>query len=296
MRTLDIGRLSQYAVMKRKALMYNLLIGFAPDVALGGRVFEYTEPEVLAYVSPANAGYDLSRLAKLPALVMPETGFDEPQIARVGRLKDLAWARGDLRFRFVPNPTLPAIPIPRIQEAAAELEIRDWEFTRTHWAVKAVDLYGVLAELQTGTMAPRVLRVPFDTPREPDLVAVMMPFDGSLVPVYEALGKAAAAAGFRCQRADDIWDHPHIMDDIVSLIWRAQTVISDFTGKNPNVFYETGIAHTLGRDVVPITQTLSDVPFDLRSIRNIVYLNNGEGREQLAAQVEAKLGSVVARP
>jgi hypothetical protein len=37
----------------RKARMYNLLVGFGPDTALGGRMFEYTDQEVLDYIRPA---------------------------------------------------------------------------------------------------------------------------------------------------------------------------------------------------------------------------------------------------
>ena len=59
-------------------------------------------------------------------------------------------------------------------------------------------------------------------------------------------------------------------------------MIADCTGRNPNVFYEIGIAHTLGRDVILITQNEADVPFDLRHLRYVQYLNNGEGREVLA--------------
>jgi hypothetical protein len=89
----------------------------------------------------------------------------------------------------------------------------------------------------------------------------------------------------RCHRADDIWENHHIMDDVISLIWRARVVISDLSSKNPNVPYETGIAHTLGREVIQITQSMENIPFDLRSIRSVAYLHNGEGHERLKAQV-----------
>ena len=65
------------------------------------------------------------------------------------------------------------------------------------------------------------------------------------------------------QRADDIWVNDHIMADIISLNWRARVVISDLSGKNANEFYETGIAHTLGRGVIQVTRFPADVPFDL---------------------------------
>lgn len=85
------------------------------------------------------------------------------------------------------------------------------------------------------------------------------------------------------------------MDDVLSLIWRARAVVSDLTGKNANVFYETGIAHTIGRDVILTSQAMDDVPFDLRSIRTLKYLSNREGLEQLKTQVRDRLRDLSAR-
>ena len=53
------------------------------------------------------------------------------------------------------------------------------------------------------------------------------------------------------------------MDVIWESINRARIVIADTTTRNPNVFYEIGICHTLGKDVILITQDSEDVPFDL---------------------------------
>ncbi|MFI7219147.1 hypothetical protein [Micromonospora maritima] len=275
--------------------MYNLLVGFPEGTAFGGRVVEHTDEAIRAYVAPSGR-VEPSRLVNLPTLVMPELGDSEPQVARVGRIENLILSGSDYRFRFVPNPAVPEIPITRIEAAAQHLGITDWEFVRTHWAVKDVDLYRVLNEtVAGGTPAPRVFRLPIEAPREADLVAVMMPFDARFDPVYEALDAAAADAGLRCHRADNIWVHDQIMDDLISLIWRARAVISDFTSKNANVFYETGIAHTLGRDVIQITQSVEDVPFDLRSIRSVPYLANGEGLLRLREQVADRLRDLVAR-
>jgi hypothetical protein len=66
-------------------------------------------------------------------------------------------------------------------------------------------------------------------------------------------------------------------------------VIADLSSRNPNVFYETGIAHALGREVVQIAQSIEDIPFDLRAIRSLTYLNNGEGLERLKSQVVERL-------
>lgn len=128
--------------------------------------------------------------------------------------------------------------------------------------------------------SPNIFDLPVD-PIDPNLVSVMMPFDMELKPVYKSIEKASSKAGFTCTKVDDIWDHSTIIQDIFSLIFRSYIVVCDFTGKNPNVFYEAGIAHTLGKHVVPITQSAQDIPFDLQHHRYIKYLNNDEGIREL---------------
>ena len=61
------------------------------------------------------------------------------------------------------------------------------------------------------------------------------------------------------------------MGDVWTAICRSRIIIADCTGRNPNVFYEIGIAHTVGKPVILIAQNSKDVPFDLRHIRYIPY-------------------------
>jgi hypothetical protein len=88
-------------------------------------------------------------------------------------------------------------------------------------------------------------------------------------------------------------ENPAIIQDVVSLIDRSRIVVCDCTGRNPNVFYEAGIAHTLGREVILITQSANDIPFDLRHLRYIPYLNNNEGRLALADALQGRMQTVV---
>ena len=132
----------------------------------------------------------------------------------------------------------------------------------------------------------------FDVPSEEidsNLVSVMMPFQSSLSPVYDSIKLAAGDSGLICSRADDIWNHSTVIQDIFSLIFKSFIVVCDFTGKNPNVFYEAGIAHTLGKHVIPITQSEHDIPFDLQHHRYIKYLNNNEGIEELRNALASRL-------
>lgn len=277
--------------------MYNLLIGLTRGEVGVDRLLEYTVDEVYQYIAPAagkaRGEVKVDRLLNLPTLLMPETGFDdEPQIARVGHVTNVNKSRYGYTFTFVPNPAIAPIPSPRIEAAAAVLDIADWEFHRTHWAVKDVDLYRVLSQEIAAKAKPKVFQFPISEPFESDLVAVMMPFNAGFTPVYESMKAGVEAAGMRCLRADDIWERDHILDDILSLIWRARVVIADLSGKNPNVFYEAGIAHTLGRDTILVAQSMDDIPFDLQGIRALKYLNNGEGRDALTKGITSRLNTI----
>lgn len=137
------------------------------------------------------------------------------------------------------------------------------------------------------SFAPNVFSIP-DGEVEVDLVTVMMPFAG-FDGVYSAIKNACSTVGLRCLRADDIWDNSSIIQDIFSLIYRAKIVIVDFSGKNPNVMYETGIAHTLGKTVVPLAQVVLDIPSDMVHHRALIYLKNGEGLAKLELDLVKKL-------
>ena len=138
--------------------------------------------------------------------------------------------------------------------------------------------------------SPSVFSIP-DGDVEDDLVAVMMPFSG-FDGVYESIRNACFAVGYRCLRADDIWESSSIIQDIFSLIYRAKIVVVDFSGKNPNVMYETGIAHTLGKIVVPLAQIVQDIPSDMVHHRALIYLKNGEGLQALEAGLTKKLRTI----
>lgn len=275
--------------------MYNLLIGRIDGRLPRDRILEYTGESAKSYVSP-DGTLRPERLQYLPTLALPELQDSEVrQVAQVGNIERLAPSGRDYVFRFVPSSSVPQIPSERVSELRTHLEIEDWEFNRTHWAVKEVDLYRVLHEEVWGTPRPRVFSWPVHERTEADLVAVMMPFASHFGPVYSALQEAARDAGLRCTRADDIWEQDHIMDDVVSLIWRARVVICDFSEKNANVFYEAGLAHSLGRSVIQIARSIDDVPFDLRSIRTLTYLANGEGLHGLRDQTADRLRRLISR-
>ena len=101
---------------------------------------------------------------------------------------------------------------------------------------------------------------------------VLMPFAAVLQPIYKThIKRVATRLNVRVGRADDFFGTAAIMQDIWSAIHGAKIVLADCTGRNPNVFYEIGLAHAIGRHTILISQSLDDVPFDLRYLRVIRY-------------------------
>lgn len=128
-------------------------------------------------------------------------------------------------------------------------------------------------------------------------VFVLMPFAEVLRPVYEDhIVNAAASEDLTVCRADDFFAAESVISDIWRGIYNSLLVVADCTGRNPNVFYEIGIAHTVGRPTILISQSLDDVPFDLRHRRCIVYTYTPRGMREFettlasAINVEKRLG------
>jgi hypothetical protein len=254
-----------------------------------GRAFEHTEPEIDEQYRPGGT-LEFRALILLPTLFLEENAAGGDQIARVGTITRARISGRDITFEYSFDTGLPTITNRHLQGFATELDIHDFEFRRTHWAVKNVDLYRVLfRNLQPRRPTPRLFQIADPENIEPSLVAAMMPFHPSFDKVFATLKSASEAVGLRCRRADDMWENPAVMQDVVSLIDRARVVICDCTDRNPNVFYEIGIAHTLGREVFLITQSDNDIPFDLRHLRYLRYLNNGEGLAQLGERLQTRL-------
>lgn len=101
---------------------------------------------------------------------------------------------------------------------------------------------------------------------------VIMPFKDPLNGYYKEVYKPVLEyCGYNVERADDIFSPTAIMKDIRSRIKYADIILCDTTDKNPNVFYELGLAHSIGKPVILVSQNMDDIPFDLRHLRILFY-------------------------
>jgi hypothetical protein len=307
--------------------VYNLIVTACegawdePQFAIEvGRFLEYTDDAVKARFQALDDAV-IASLVRLPTVFAYERGGGP---ARVGWITALRVRQEEIRISFALDEAVAPFTTADIDAHAWEFDVNRYETYRTHWAVKDVDLFEALAEAGLGAVAARDRRLPvppyaaevvgavpvadarnevasaplainpsiFRVPTggvHATVVAIMMPFDKSFDAVHEAIRATCGAAGFEGRRVDNMWEDTTIVQDIFSLIYCASIAVVDFTGRNPNVFYETGIAHTLGKHVVPITQSDADVPFDLRHHRYLRYLPNGEGLEELTSKLKSRL-------
>lgn len=121
-------------------------------------------------------------------------------------------------------------------------------------------------------------------------VFVIMPFNQQNNEVYQDFIKGVCEKrGLGCCRSDDTLSSTNIINDIWELINNSELIIADCTGKNPNVFYELGIAHTLGKKVLMVTTDIEDIPFDIRHLRLLKYKFTPRGMDKFKEDLSATL-------
>lgn len=126
-------------------------------------------------------------------------------------------------------------------------------------------------------------------------VFVLMPFLVELQAVYEDhITRVVKGLNLSVGRADDFYTTHTIIEDIWQAIISSKLIVADCTGRNPNVFYEIGIAHTIGKPVVLIAQDLEDIPFDLRHRRCIRYEYTPRGMKDFESELKETIKYTVA--
>lgn len=116
---------------------------------------------------------------------------------------------------------------------------------------------------------------------------VLMPFDPKFDDIYKfGIKGAAEDAGAYAERIDDQIFTEGILERVFNQINKADVVVADMTGRNPNVFYEVGYAHALGRIVLLLTQSADDIPFDLKHHQHLVY---GGSIDTLKSQLTTRI-------
>jgi len=110
---------------------------------------------------------------------------------------------------------------------------------------------------------------------------------------YREVIKPQAAKFYEVVKIDEKPGPGVIFQDMQREIAQADILIAEITPANPNVFYELGYAHALGKPTVLLAQRNGALPFDIRSYRVVFYDDSIGGKTKVEADLARHLESIV---
>ena len=106
-------------------------------------------------------------------------------------------------------------------------------------------------------------------------VFVVMPFADEYKAMYRLVFMPALIdAGYIVTRGDEYHSVYQITHDIERALIDSDLILCFLGGNNPNVYYELGLAHALGKHVIIVAGKNQIIPFDISHIRIILYDEN----------------------
>ncbi|SMC65751.1 S1 RNA-binding domain-containing protein [Kibdelosporangium aridum] len=135
---------------------------------------------------------------------------------------------------------------------------------------------------------------------------VLMPYatktldDGQVIDWDEhykqVLEPAISAAEMTPRRADFIFGVQPLIDRVWQGIQEAEVIVAEITGLSPNVMYEIGLAHVIGKRLLLLTTDMSALPVDLARYVAVEYSREGIGLLKLSRDLEANLRAARTAP
>lgn len=116
---------------------------------------------------------------------------------------------------------------------------------------------------------------------ENDSVFVLTPFHKKYSETFNVISEICREVGLRCYRGDEEHISGDLLPHTLRQLCKSRVVIANIDGRNPNVFYELGIAHAIDKGIILISQSLNEIPIDLKSNRLVLFDTYSDLREQL---------------
>ena len=108
---------------------------------------------------------------------------------------------------------------------------------------------------------------------------------------------AVQACGMKPERLDDLYGPQGVLELIWRAIQRAEIVVIDFSFRSANVTFEYGLAWSLGKRIIALTQDEDDIPSDLRGLnRYIHYSQYFADMEQMKSELTLQLKALREEP
>lgn len=144
----------------------------------------------------------------------------------------------------------------------------------------------------SGRISVRDIRVATQDP----VCFVVMQFTEEYNALYaEVIRPTCEEFGYKVIRADDFYTSGLIIDDITRSIRECTIVIADVTPNNPNVFYEVGFAHGIGKPTILLSDKKREkLPFDISGFRTLFYDNTIGGKSAVEERLRRHLEAIAA--
>lgn len=127
-------------------------------------------------------------------------------------------------------------------------------------------------------------------------VFVVMQFSEPYDALYnEVIVNVAKEFNLNPFRADDVFGPGIILQDIIKGILESKIIIAEITPANPNVFYELGYAHALGKPTILLAEKGHALPFDIQAYRVIFYENSIKGKKGVEDNLRKHLRAILRR-
>lgn len=186
----------------------------------------------------------------------------------------------------------------------SRITINQWHELRLHALGSNLDLYfndvkvySVSHQIQKGPVnlmlqgSSRVAVRKIRVDQKPSVCFVVMQFTDEYNSLYQdVIRPTCEEFGYAVVRADDFYTSGLIIDDITRSIQEATIVIADITPNNPNVFYEVGYAHGIGKPTILLSDRKRDkMPFDMSGFRTLFYDNTIGGKSAVEERLKKHL-------
>lgn len=120
-------------------------------------------------------------------------------------------------------------------------------------------------------------------------VFILTPFLNAEKDTFNTIQKACNSIGFRAIKGDEEYIKGDVFSYILQNILKSRIVIANINGRNPNVFYELGIAQAIGKPTILVSENLNEIPFDLQSQNIILYKTHDELFNKLSSMLKKSL-------
>ncbi len=135
----------------------------------------------------------------------------------------------------------------------------------------------VQVQIEGNIVVRPIFGQPQATSNEAQVLALIPALKTSEEHYTNSIKRVTYNLNIQCERAKDLFSNNSLLNKNWAALFHAQLCIADCTGRDANIFYALGIAHTIGKKCILISQSVEDIPVDLRQSPIIIYNSSSEG-------------------